>query len=79
MNLKTSFKKELEMCQTTRMPRRRCQTDIMKIQLFSNRNSPHLPPPKMKKFPNLRGVADKGPLYIYIKEMVGGHFPQISP
>ena len=77
----------------------------MKIQLFSNRNSPQILP-KIKKYKNLKippikiasahihisrnnsakfhkypmdslgGVADKRPLYMYMKEMVWG---EISP
>ena len=45
----------------------------------------HIPRNNPAKFQNylmdsLGGVADKGPLYIYIKDMVGGHFPpKIQP
>ena len=45
----------------------------------------HIPrnnPVKFQNYPmdSLGGVADKGPLYIFIsKKWLGGHFPQISP
>ena len=44
----------------------------------------HIPrnnPVKIQNYPldSLGGVADKGPLYMYMKEMVGGISPSKSP